>query len=53
MDEQLVDTDCDKQSNEKVIQKMNSNIGDKEYHIFTNQFDEIAKAETLETNEEI
>jgi cobaltochelatase CobT len=32
---------------------MNTNIGDKEYHIYTNQFDEIAKAETLETNEEI
>ena len=28
---------------------MNSNIGDKEYHIYTSEFDEIAKAETLET----
>ena len=32
---------------------MNSNSGDKEYHIYTNEFDEIAKAETLETNEDI
>ncbi len=53
MDEQLIDTDSSKQSDEKIIQKMNTNIGDKDYHIYTNQFDEIAKAETLETNEEI
>ncbi len=53
IDEQLVDTNSDKQSNEKVSQKINSNIGDKEYNIYTSKFDEIAKAETLETNEEI
>ena len=53
MNEQLVDTDSDKQSSEKIIQKMNSSSGDKEYHIYTNKFDEIAKAETLETNEDI
>jgi len=53
MDEQLVDTDSDSQSSEKIIQKINLNNGGKEYQVFTNQFDEIAKAETLETNEEI
>ena len=53
IDEQLVDTDSDKQSNEKIIQKTNPSNGDKEYNIFTNEFDEIAKAETLETSEEI
>ena len=53
MDEQLVDTDSDKQSSEKVIQKMNSKNGNNEYQVFTNQFDEIAKAEILENNEEI
>jgi len=53
LNEQLVDTDSSKQSSEKIIQKMNTNIGDKEYLIYTNEFDEIAKAETLETNEEI
>ena len=53
MNEQLVDTDSNEQSNEKIFQKINTNIGDKEYHIYTNKFDEIAKAETLETNEEI
>ena len=53
MNEQLVDTDSNKQNSEKIIQKMNSNSGDKEYHIYTNKFDEIAKAENLETNEDI
>ncbi len=53
MDEQLVDTDSEKQSNEKVIQKLNTSIGDKDYKIYTSEFDEIAKAETLESNEEI
>ncbi len=53
LNEQLVDTDSNKQSSEKVIQKISKNTGDKEYLIYTNKFDEIAKAETLETNEEI
>ncbi len=53
MDEKLVDTDSNKESNEKILQKTNSNFGDKDYHIFTSEFDEIAKAETLDTTEEI
>ena len=53
MDEQLVDTDSEEQSSENVTQKMNLNLIDKNYKIFTNQFDEIAKAETLESEEEI
>ena len=53
MNEQLVDTDSEKQSSKNVIQKMNINTIDKNYNIFTNQFDEIVKAETLETVEEI
>tara|TARA_B100000965_G_scaffold363625_1_gene346549 strand:+ start:66 stop:1868 length:1803 start_codon:yes stop_codon:yes gene_type:complete len=53
MNEQLVDTDSDKESTERIIQKMNTSTGDKEYNIYTNKFDETAKAETLETNEEI
>ena len=53
MDEQLVDTDSNKQSSEKIIQKTNLNNGNKDYHIYTSQFDEIAKAEILESNEEI
>ena len=53
MDEQLVDTDSEEQSSENVNQKMNLDLIDKNYKIFTNQFDEIAKAETLESAEEI
>jgi len=53
MSEELVDTDSEKQSSKNVIQKMNINTIDKNYNIFTNQFDEIVKAETLETVEEI
>ena len=53
MDEQLVDTDLDKQSYETVFQKMNAGIKDKEYKIFTSQFDEITMAENLESKEEI
>ena len=48
LDEQLVDTDSDKQSNEQIIQKKISNNLDLDYKIFTNQFDEITKAENLE-----
>ncbi len=53
MDEQLFDTDSDKQSSEKVFQKLNTNINDKDYKVYTKQFDEIEKAEFLETSEEI
>ena len=53
MNEQLVDTDSEKQSSENVIQKMNIDSMNKNYNIFTSQFDEIAKAEKLETDEEI
>ena len=53
LDEQLVDTDSDNQSSENIIQKLNTGINDKDYKIFTTEFDEIAKAETLENQEEI
>ena len=53
IDEQLIDTDSEDQSSENVTQKINTSISDKEYKIFTNQFDEIAKAETLDNIEEI
>ena len=36
-----------------VVQKTNLDFNDKDYKIFTNQFDEIAKAESLESSEEI
>ena len=48
LDEQLVDTDSNKQSNEQVIQKKNLNNLNIDYKIFTTEFDEIEKAENLE-----
>ena len=53
LDEQLVDTDSDKESSENIIQKLNNSINDKDYKIFTSEFDEVAKAETLENQDEI
>jgi cobaltochelatase CobT len=52
IDEQLSDTNSDKESSENVIQKTNINNIDQDYKIFTNQFDEITKAESLEKTEE-
>ncbi len=53
MDEQLVDTESDQESSEQVVQKLNTLSENKLYNIFTTDFDEIAKAETLESTEEI
>ena len=53
MDEQLVDTDSEQQSSEQIIQKFNKNNNDNAYKIFTTKYDEIAKAEALETADEI
>ena len=53
IDEQLVDTDSEKQSSEVVIQKQNNYKSKDEYTIFTTKFDEVAKAEALEEETEI
>ena len=53
INEQLVDTDSEEQSSESVLQRMNIDTINKNYNIYTNQFDEIAKAEKLESEEEI
>ena len=53
MDEQLFDTESNKQSSEKVSQRVTTNVNDKDYKIYTKEFDEIEKAELLETSEEI
>jgi cobaltochelatase CobT len=52
LDEQLVDTDSDQQSNEQIIQKKNLNDLNLDYKIFTNKYDEIIKAENLENSDE-
>ena len=53
LDEQLIDTDSENQSSENIIQKLNNTINNKNYKIFTTEFDEVTKAESLETQEEI
>jgi len=53
IDEQLVDTDSTKESSENIIQKSSIDNIDQDYQIFTNQYDEVSKAEILETKEEI
>ncbi len=52
MDEQLVDTDSEKESSEQVVQKKILNNINLEYKIFTTEFDEVIKAENLENADE-
>ena len=53
INEQLEDSDSLKESTEKALQKTNINNLDQEYKIFTTQFDEVARAESLENTIEI
>ena len=53
LDDQLANENNEDMESENVIQKKNLGISDKEYKVFTTEFDEIAKAESLETAEEI
>ena len=52
LDEQLVDTESNQQSKEQIIQKKNTHNFNIEYKIFTNEFDEVTKAENLEKSDE-
>ena len=52
LDEQLSDTESDEQSSEQIVQKTLDNIN-LDYKIFTNQFDEVTKAEKLENADEV
>ena len=53
VDEQIEDSESPKESTENILQKINLNNFDQDYKIYTNEFDEIAKAETLEDTKEI
>ena len=53
INEQLIDTNSEEQSSESVVQRMNLETLNKSYNIYTTEFDEISKAEKLETEEEI
>ncbi len=53
LNEQLVDANSEDEALDNSIHKLKTDINDKDYKIYTNEFDEIAKAETLENQEEI
>ena len=53
LDDQLIDADSENESSENIIQKLKNGTDHKDYKIFTSEFDEVAKAETLEKQEEI
>ena len=53
LDENMDDTDAAKENLENTLQKSNFNNIDYYYKVFTNQFDEISKAETLDSLQEI
>jgi cobaltochelatase CobT len=52
-EEQLDAADSSKDSSENIVQKTNINNAEQEYKIFTSKFDEISKAETLDSPQEI
>ena len=53
MDEQLTDTESSEESSKNILKKTNSNNIDHEYKIFTSQFDEVTKAESLENTKDL
>ena len=53
IDESLLDADSDSENGQKVIQKNINNINKSLYKVYTEEFDQVAKAEKLESNEEI
>ena len=52
LDEQIVDSDSDQHTKEEIIHKNNKPNLNLDYKIFTNQYDEIIKAENLENSED-
>ena len=53
LDDQIISDENENQQSESVVQKKNLGVSDKEYNVFTTEFDEVAKAENLENPEEI
>ncbi len=52
LDEKFIDTDQEDKGTEEIMQKRNLESVNIEYKIFTNQYDEIIKAENLENSDE-
>ncbi len=53
LEDQLGSENNEDAESENIVQKKNLSVSDKEYKIFTTEFDEVAKAESLDTAEEI
>ena len=53
MEEEFFEDGDQKENVENIIQKLNISKSDKEYKIFTSNYDEIEKAENLESDDEI
>ena len=53
IDESLVDTESDVESEQQIIQKNKNNLNKSLYKTYTDKFDQITKAEKLDTNDEI
>ena len=53
MDEQLADSENQDLLEENVMQKLNLITANKDYKVYTDEYDEIARADTLESKEEI
>ena len=53
LEENLIDSDSEKENSENLMQKVKSDVSELEYKIFTTEFDEVAKAENLESLDEI
>ena len=53
IEEQFTDTNGDDSFSENISQKLNLETNFKDYTIFTTEFDEVSKAENLESTEEI
>ena len=53
LDENLEESESHNENEENILNKENINNVDQEYKVFTTEFDEVAKAETLEDTKEI
>ena len=53
LDENLEESESNNENEENILNKENINNVDQEYKVFTTEFDEVAKAETLEDIKEI
>ncbi len=53
IDQQLVEGDTDSDGEEKIINKKNNKLNNSLYKVYTEEFDEVSKAEKLETKEEM